>query len=72
MVRPHRKEVDIQDVPAELARAAEAGLSRLVAEYDRPDTPYFAASSSGRAQRWNDYAHLARLKEWSVPGRDGG
>ena len=51
-------------------RAAEArdGLARLVAAFDKPDTPYHAVPRPQWAARFNDYAHLARIKEWGAGG----
>ena len=53
-----------------LAREAAAGLQALVAHFDDPATPYHPVPRPALAPRWNDYAHLARHKEWSVPGGD--
>ena len=51
-----------------LAREAAAGLQALVTRFDDPATPYRPVPRPALAPRWNDYAHLARHKEWSVPG----
>ena len=51
-----------------LAREAADGLHALVARFDDPATPYHPVPRPALAPRWNDYAHLARHKEWSVPG----
>ena len=51
-----------------LAREAAAGLQALIARFDDPATPYHPVPRPALAPRWNDYAHLARHKEWSVPG----
>jgi ATP-dependent helicase/nuclease subunit B len=48
---------------AELAAQALAGLSRLVAHYDRPQTAYRARPKPQVAWR-GDYDHLARRGEW--------
>ena len=53
-----------------LAREAALGLQALVARFDDPATPYHAVPRPALAPAWNDYAHLARHKEWSVPGGD--
>ena len=53
---------------AELADAARAGLGGLIARFDDPATPYTPMPRPLRAPRFNDYAHLARLKEWSIGG----
>ena len=51
-----------------LAREAATGLQALVARFDDPATPYRPVPRPALAPAWNDYAHLARHKEWSVPG----
>ena len=53
-----------------LADAAADGLRALIARFDDPATPYHPVPRPALAPCWNDYAHLARHKEWSVPGRD--
>jgi ATP-dependent helicase/nuclease subunit B len=45
--------------------AARAGLEELVRVFDDPHTPYLAVPRPDAAPRYNDYAHLARLKEWA-------
>ncbi len=47
------------------------GLAQLIAGFDNPDTPYRAVPRPDRAPRYSDYAHLARIKEWSVLGEGG-
>ena len=55
------------DPPGEIApraasiEAARTGLARLIAAFDDPRTPYVADADALRS----DYAHLARVKEWS-------
>ena len=51
-----------------LAREAADGLRALVARFDDSGTPYHPVPRPALAPAWNDYAHLARHKEWSVPG----
>ncbi|MEA1938180.1 MAG: PD-(D/E)XK nuclease family protein, partial [Pseudomonadota bacterium] len=46
----------------------EAGLAGLVARFDDPATAY-APEPTGK-MRFNDYAQLSRLAEWTVPGED--
>lgn len=53
----------------ELAEAAREGLVRLIAAFDDPSMPYRAIPRPDKAPRFNDYEHLARIREWSV--RDG-
>jgi len=50
--------------------AAEAGLERLIATFDDPATVYQAQPHPARGLRFNDYAHLARIKEWAVEESD--
>ncbi len=52
--------------PEALAREARAGLERLIAAFDDPETPYRSVPRPEWAPRFNDYAHLARIKEWSA------
>ncbi len=49
----------------ELAADAIAGLARLIAEFDDPRTPYHAMPDPENPLAFNDYAHLARIKEWA-------
>ena len=51
-----------------LAVTARAGLERLIACFDDPATAYPSVPRPLRAPRFNDYAHLARIKEWSLGG----
>ncbi|GAB5468582.1 MAG: double-strand break repair protein AddB [Rhodospirillales bacterium] len=46
------------------AEAAKTGLERLIAAFDREETPYLAQPRPGAAPRFDDYAHLARAAEW--------
>ncbi len=57
--------VKCEDV-ARLAETVRAGLQRLVALYDDPETPYAAVRRSGYSYDYDDYAHLARVAEWSA------
>ncbi len=58
--------------PGTLAEDALAGLSALVAVFDDPSTPYRPQPDPARAPRFDDYEHLARVREWSVgAGEDG-
>ncbi len=58
------------DEPSQLAAASLDGLRRLVARYDNVATPYTALRRPRFDYRYDDYAHLARVKAWAV-GRDG-
>ena len=59
---------DIKSSPHDLAAAARDGLSAMIALFDRVETPYLVTPRGGAAPRYNDYAHLERAAEWSVPG----
>jgi ATP-dependent helicase/nuclease subunit B len=50
---------------ARLAREARDGLSRLIAAFDDEDTPYRALRRARFNYRFDDYAQLARVAEWS-------
>ena len=50
----------------ELARAARRGLERLIATFDDAATPYRALRRARFTYRYDDYAHLARVAEWSA------
>jgi len=51
--------------PITLSADAMDGLRNLVAAFDNPSTPYVAIPRPEWAPRYNDYAHLARILEWS-------
>lgn len=63
---------EIKADPHELVEAARIGLSALVARFDRLETPYLVTPRGGPPLRYNDYAHLERAAEWSVPGEGEG
>ncbi len=50
----------------DLIDQAEEGLKRLVQRYGRGDTAYVARPASDYALAFNDYEHLARIREWAV------
>ena len=58
------RDVKTDDV-AKLAEAALDGLRRHVARYDDPATPYRPLRRARFAYDYDDYAHLARVAEWS-------
>ncbi|MDB2414414.1 double-strand break repair protein AddB [Rickettsiales bacterium] len=43
---------------------AQTGLKNLIEYFNNENTPYYSCPSSEIAPRYNDYAHLARIKEW--------
>jgi ATP-dependent helicase/nuclease subunit B len=61
--------IDILAEPAEVdAVAGEAlkELARLVDRYDDPETPYRATRRARFSYDYDDFAHLARIDEWSA------
>jgi ATP-dependent helicase/nuclease subunit B len=63
---PPGQEVPLKADPAALARAAQAGLAKLIAEFDCEATPYRALRRARFKYDYDVYAHLARVAEWSV------
>ena len=50
----------------DLAQRALAGLEQLISDFDRVETPYRAIRRPGYRYDYDDYAHLARVAEWSA------
>ena len=69
---PPGAEATLRDDPVEIAASALAGLERLIAAFDDASTPYLAHPRPAKAPRFDDYGHLARVKEWSNAAGDGG
>lgn len=69
---PAGEERPVKAAVATLAEAAHEGLERLIWEFDKPETPYRSQPRPDRAPRFSDYAHLARVQEWSAGGEGGG
>jgi ATP-dependent helicase/nuclease subunit B len=65
---PPGQQIDIEGDPTHLARAARDGLARLIAQFDREDTPYRALRRARfqHKYKYDVYAHLARVAEWSA------
>jgi ATP-dependent helicase/nuclease subunit B len=63
---PGRQAALKADDIAALAKQAEDGLARLIAHFDNEATPYRALRRSGFRYDYDEYAHLARVAEWSV------
>lgn len=55
-----------------LSEAHYEGLVRLLNAYRDEATAYANLPWPGHAPRYNDYAHLARVKEWSMTGETEG
>lgn len=47
---------------------ALAGLTRRIAQFDLPETPYLSRIAPYRADMPGDYDHVARVREWSLSG----
>jgi ATP-dependent helicase/nuclease subunit B len=54
-----------------LAKREREGLETLIADFNRQDTPYKALRRAGFSYEYDDYAHLARVDEWSGSGDAG-
>ena len=62
-----------QTVPELIAAAAEGdskAWAALVRRFDTPGQPYLSQPDPGQAPRFTDYAHLARVLEWSAGDDD--
>ena len=57
--------LDVGDI-ARLAQEAREGLIRLIAAFDDAAAPYRALRRARFNYRYDDYAHLARVAEWSA------
>lgn len=59
--------------PVDLAEDALENLKTFVAWFDNPAQIYQSQPRAKFTNRWGDYDHLARRKEWaSAPGDDTG
>ncbi|MBL8661082.1 MAG: double-strand break repair protein AddB [Rhodospirillales bacterium] len=57
------------DDAAALGRAALEGVQELLARFDLAETAYLARPRASAAPKFDDYEHLARVREWSAgPG----
>ena len=59
-----QRDIGADDIAA-LARQALDGLKRHVARFDDAATPYRPLRRAGFSYDYDDYAHLARVAEWS-------
>ena len=46
-------------------------LAALISHYSDPASPYRARPRPAHALRYNDYAHLARIREWAGDEEEG-
>jgi ATP-dependent helicase/nuclease subunit B len=65
---PPGQDIALDGDPTILAQAARDGLARLIAQFDRETTPYKAIRRARfqHKYRYDVYAHLARVAEWSA------
>jgi ATP-dependent helicase/nuclease subunit B len=58
--------VDNPDAVDHAKENAWMGINNLIAHFDQADTPYFSLPCPENAPRYNDYEHLARVREWAA------
>ncbi len=66
---PPGKETPIKAESYEtLCREAQDGLETLITTFADPATPYYSLPRPDKAapRQWQDYAHLARVQEWTA------
>ncbi len=49
---------------------AKEGLTQLIQTFENKETAYLAIPNLDNAPRFNDYAHLERVKEWAAIGEN--
>ena len=54
--------------PNEIADRHLAGLTELLASYDRLDQPYIPRAAIEREDDDSDFDHLSRYREWALSG----
>lgn len=60
---PHKLSIAIDN--------ARAGLEALIEKFDDETTPYYSLPRPQNAPLYNDYEHLARVKEWTALDEQG-
>jgi ATP-dependent helicase/nuclease subunit B len=60
------KEISVKAEIQSLTSEAYDGLTKLIAEFDKDDTPYRARPRPEFAPKYSDYEHLARIREWTT------
>jgi ATP-dependent helicase/nuclease subunit B len=53
-----------------ILETTEAGLLALIHAFDDPRTPYYSLPRPDNRPRFNDYEHLARIREWTALGEN--
>ncbi len=61
-----------EGTPDEHATHALTRLMALASDFENPDTPYYSLVHPMWKTHYGDYDHLARVKEWSLAGGEGG
>lgn len=65
-VKDERKNIE------EIIERTREGLQTLINTFADRDTPYYSIPREGYEPRFNDYEHLARIKEWATLNNDSG
>jgi ATP-dependent helicase/nuclease subunit B len=65
---PAGEDLPLKGDPQAMAQSALEGLAELVRRFDDAATPYRSCPRPEHAPRFTDYAHLARVQEWSAGG----
>ena len=60
------EEIFASEAVTDIVQKVEEGLHDLIAEFQKEDTPFLCIPDPSNAPRFNDYEHLARLKEWAA------
>jgi ATP-dependent helicase/nuclease subunit B len=55
---------------AQLSAETIVKLAQRIADFDREETPYLSRIAPFRTGSTGDYDHLARVREWSLSGRE--
>ncbi len=55
---------------SEAKENARSGLENLIARFDVQSTPYYSLPRPEHAPKFNDYEHLARVREWTALDAD--
>jgi ATP-dependent helicase/nuclease subunit B len=62
------KTVIVNERLDEILNETEKGLRTLIESFEKEETPYASLPIAGIAPAYNDYEHLARVREWSMEG----
>jgi ATP-dependent helicase/nuclease subunit B len=52
--------------PHDILVDTHAALITLIETFENEQTPYYAIPRATKTPRFNDYEHLARIKEWAA------